>query len=90
MSIRGAKLDKKTGNVTVFMDLHICVCVLARTHVCVHMLAMGILHENVSSPRSAGSRFLPMAQPEFAGECVVLLQGLTDGKPVPSHQPKVT
>ena len=31
-----------------------------------------------------------MAQPEFAGECVVLLQGLTDGKAVLSHQLKVT
>ena len=34
MSIRGAKLDKKTGNVAVFMDLHICVCVHARVCTC--------------------------------------------------------
>ena len=35
MSIRGAKLDKKTGNVTVFMDLHICMCVCVC--VCAHV-----------------------------------------------------
>lgn len=61
-------------------------------YVCVrvYMFTVWILQENVANPRPAGSRFLPMAQPEFAGECVVLLQGLTDGKPVPSHQRKVT
>ena len=33
MSTRGTKLDKRTGNVIIFMHLHIYVCVC----VCVHV-----------------------------------------------------